>query len=240
MLTQVSPNVYILPFDSDRDRPNLGYVHGDNFSVLIDAGNSKSHLETMLDAIKTAGLPEPKLALITHWHWDHTFGMHAFSGTTITHTTTNGILKELTAWEWTEAAMAERLKSGAECEFCHTHMKIEYEDISEIKVVQADVEFSGDLTLNLGNITIEVTPVENPHSEDGAVIFIPEDKVLFAGDADTGDFYKLDGGYDQNKFYSYIKTAESIPYETYIHGHLVPMTPAEVSVFRKEIESSDL
>ena len=122
MLTHVSPYVYILPFVIDRDRPNLGYVHCDYFSVLIDAGNSKSHLETMLDAVDS-GSSGTKLALITHWHWDHTFGMHAFSGTMITHTTTNGILKELTAWEWTEAAMAERLKSGAECEFCHTHMK---------------------------------------------------------------------------------------------------------------------
>lgn len=83
MLTQISPDIYILPFDSHRDRPNLGYIHGEKYSVLVDAGNSEAHLTAMLVAIEETGLPAPKIALITHWHWDHTFGMHAFPGTTI-------------------------------------------------------------------------------------------------------------------------------------------------------------
>lgn len=240
MLKQVSPRVYILPFDSNRDRPNLGYIHGEKFSVLVDSGNSKNHLNTMLNAIKKAGLPDPKIALITHWHWDHTFGMHAFPGTTITHTKTNEILNNLTQWQWTRETMAERLKTGEECEFCDTHIKIEYDDIADIKVITADVEFDGNLTLNLGNVTVEMTPITNPHSADGAVVFIQEDKVLFAGDADTGDFYELDGGYDRDKFYEYIQTVDQIPYETYIHGHLAPMTRTEISALRKEIEAEEL
>lgn len=240
MLNQVSPQVYILSFDSHRDRPNLGYIHGKNFSVLVDAGNSKAHLNTMLNAIKHAGLPEPKIALITHWHWDHTFGMHAFPGTVITHTKTNEILNHLAQWKWTPEAMAERLKTGEECEFCDTYMKIEYDDVTDIKVVRADIEFEGNLSLDLGNVTIEVTPISNPHSDDGAVVFIREDKVLFAGDADTGDFYELDGGYDADKFYDYIETVDTIPYETYIHGHLAPMTRTEVSTLRKKIKAEAL
>lgn len=240
MLNQISPHVYILPFDSHRDRPNLGYIHGEKFSILVDAGNSKAHLVTMLEAIDAAGLPKPEIALITHWHWDHTFGMHAFPGTTMTHAKTNEILNALTKWEWTPKAMDERLKTGEECEFCDTHIKIEYDNITDIKVVRADVEFDGNLTLNLGSVTVEVTPITNPHSEDGAVVFVQEDKVLFAGDADTGDFYKLNGGYDADKFYDYIKIVDEIPYEIYIHGHLAPMTRTEVSALRKEIEAEEL
>ncbi len=240
MLNQVSPNVYILPFDSHRDRPNLGYIHGQKYSVLVDAGNSAAHLNAMLEAIDEAGLPKPEIALITHWHWDHTFGMHAFSGTTMTHAKTNEILEGITQWQWTPEAMAERLKTGEECKFCDTHMKIEYDDISDIKVVRADIEFDGNLSLNLGNVTVEVTPIANPHSNDGAVVFVQEDKVLFAGDADTGDFYELDGGYDADKFYDYIEAVDKIPYETYIHGHLAPMTRTEVSALRKEIEETEL
>lgn len=240
MLAQISPHVYILPFDSQRDRPNLGYIHGEKFSILVDAGNSKAHLNAMLEAVYAAGLPKPEIALITHWHWDHTFGMHAFPGTTMTHTKTNEILSILTKWEWTPEAMDERLKTGEECEFCDTHMKIEYDDITDIKVVRADIEFDGNLTLNLGSVTVEVTPIANPHSDDGAVVFVQEDKVLFSGDADTGDFYKLDGGYDADKFYDYIETVDKIPYDTYIHGHLAPMTRTEVSALRKEIGETDL
>lgn len=240
MLTQISPSVYILPFDSHRDRPNLGYIHGEKFSMLVDAGNSKAHLNKMLEAVEAAGLPKPEIALITHWHWDHTFGMHAFPGTTVAHTETNEILSTVSRWQWTPEAMDERLETGEECEFCDTHIKIEYDDISDIKVVRADIEFDGNLTLNLGNVTVEVTSIANPHSDDGAVVFIQEEKVLFAGDADTGDFYKLDGGYDADKFYDYIEAVDKIPYETYIHGHLAPMTRTEVSVLRKEIAAEEL
>lgn len=240
ILTQVSPHVYILPFDGVRDRPNIGYIHGAKFSILIDAGNSPAHLNAMLAAIDAAGLPKPKIALITHWHWDHTFAMHAFSGTTIAHKKTNEILGELTNWKWTADAMAERLKTGEECEFCNTHIKIEYDNISQIKVVKADIEFDGSLSLDLGDITIDVTPFQNPHSDDGVVVFVQEDKILFAGDADTGDFYKLDGGYDPDRFYNYIEAVDQIPYETYIHGHLAPMTRPEISALRKEIEAEEL
>lgn len=240
MLSQISPKVYILPFDEEQDRPNLGYIHGDNYSMLIDAGNSPAHLQMMLSEIEKAGLPAPKLALLTHWHWDHTFAMHAFDGLTIAHKMTNEILDTLTKWEWTQKAMAERLHSGEECEFCDTHIKVEYEDVTGIKVVQADIEFEGSISFDLGNVNVESTPISNPYSEDGVVAFVKEDKVLFAGDADTGDFYKLNGGYDKDRFHHYINEVDKIDYKTYIHGHLNPMTWQETAALRRKIESEAL
>ena len=135
MLSQISPHVHILPFDEERDRPNLGYIHGEDYSMLIDAGNSPAHLEAMLEAVSASDLPAPETVLITHWHWDHTFAMHAFPGLTVAHAKTDSILGTLTEWEWTEEAMAERLRTGEECEFCDTHIKVEYGDIAEIRVV---------------------------------------------------------------------------------------------------------
>ncbi|WP_411842781.1 MBL fold metallo-hydrolase [Salinicoccus sp. HZC-1] len=240
LLTQISSHVHILPSDAERDRPNLGYIHGQNYSMLIDTGNSQAHLQMMLHEIEKAGFPAPKIALITHWHWDHTFAMHAFDGLTVAHRKTNQILGTLTQWEWTEEAMAERLRTGEECEFCDTHIKVEYDDTTKIKVVQADIAFNGSTAFNLGDVTVEVTPITNPHSDDGVVVYIKEDKVLFAGDADTGDFYTLDGGYDPDRFYHYINEVDKIDYETYIHGHLDPMTREAVRAFRKQIEDEEL
>ena len=240
MLSQISPHVYILPFDKERDRPNLGYIHGSNYSMLIDAGNSPAHLKAMLDAVSASDLPAPKTVLITHWHWDHTFAMHAFPGLTVAHQKTDRMLGTLTEWEWTEEAMAERLRTGEECEFCDTHIKIEYGDIRKIRVVQADIVFDGKTAFNLGGVTVEATPITNPHSDDGIVAFIREDRVLFAGDADTGDFYKRDGGYDPYRFHHYIKEVDQIDYDTYIHGHLGPMSREETSALRRQIKAEEL
>src|SRR5699024_3516900 len=150
------------------------------------------------------------------------------------------MLGTLTAWEWTEEAMAERLRTGEECEFCDTHIKIEYGDTADIRIVQADIVFDGNTTFNLGGVTVEATPITNPHSDDGIVALIREDRVLFAGDADTGDIYKLDGGYDPERFHHYINEVDQIAYHTSIHVHLEPVTRDEPSALRRQIEVEEL
>ncbi|WP_020006294.1 MBL fold metallo-hydrolase [Salinicoccus albus] len=238
-LRKISEHVHILPHDTERDRPNLGYIAGEDYSVLIDTGNSPAHLIEMLDEIEQNGLPTPKLALITHWHWDHTFAMHAFNGLTVAHRQTNEILKEISEWEWTYEAMDERLASGEECEFCDTHIRKEYDDTRTIQVEMADIEFEDGLRLNLGEVHLNVIRLTNPHSDDGVVAHVEEDKVLFAGDADTGDYYKLDGGYDKRQFHDYIGKISLIDFDTYIHGHLEPMSPREIKEEWDRIEKEE-
>src|SRR5699024_9790119 len=114
-----------------------------------------AHLTEMLNEIEKLNLPQPKVALITHWHWDHTFAMHAFNGITIAEKETDLTLTKLKQWQWTPEAMAKRLNSGEECEFCDTHIKIEYDNISEIKVVNADMTFEDHCSFDLGNVTLE-------------------------------------------------------------------------------------
>lgn len=240
MLNQISQHVYVSPFDKDRDRPNIGYVKGENFSVLIDTGNSPEHLQNVLADIEKMGLEEPKLAIISHWHWDHTFGMTAFKGLTMAHEKTNASLIKMSSWQWNQDAMEERLKSGKECQFCHDYIQVEYDDVSEIQVVPADIVYKGEMTLDLGNVHLSITPIDNPHSDDGVVILVEEDKVLFAGDADSGNFYELDGGYRAEEFYQYIETVDKFPFDTYIHGHLEPMDRQELNALRQAIIAEEL
>ena len=79
-LQKISERVWYMPSESERDRPNLGYVKGDNWSLAIDAGHSEAHVKEFYDLLKKEGLPLPSLTVLTHWHWDHTFGMHAVNG----------------------------------------------------------------------------------------------------------------------------------------------------------------
>ena len=82
-LEQLTQHVFFLPHDAATDRPVLGYVQGQNYAVAIDAGNSRQHVLKFYTALGAAGLPLPSLTAITHWHWDHTFGMHAVEGKTV-------------------------------------------------------------------------------------------------------------------------------------------------------------
>ena len=42
-LKKLTEHIWYMPYESERDRPNLCYVKGDNWSLAIDAGHSAAH-----------------------------------------------------------------------------------------------------------------------------------------------------------------------------------------------------
>ncbi len=79
-LKRLCEHIWNMPFETERDRPNLGYVKGGNWSLAIDAGHSAAHTKAFYALLEKENLPLPSLTVLTHWHWDHTFGMHAVNG----------------------------------------------------------------------------------------------------------------------------------------------------------------
>ena len=43
-LKRLAGHIWYMPFETERDRPNLGYVKGNNWSLAIDAGHSAAHV----------------------------------------------------------------------------------------------------------------------------------------------------------------------------------------------------
>ena len=79
-LNRLTERVWVFPYEEERDRPNLGYIRGDRWSLAADAGHSEAHVKEFYKALEEEGLPLPRITVLTHWHWDHTFGMHAVHG----------------------------------------------------------------------------------------------------------------------------------------------------------------
>lgn len=42
MLKRLSDRIWYYPMEEERDRPNLGYIRGDNWSLAVDAGHSEA------------------------------------------------------------------------------------------------------------------------------------------------------------------------------------------------------
>ena len=162
-LKRLSQHIWYMPFEEERDRPNLGYVKGDNYSIAIDAGHSAAHTKEFYDLLEKEKLPLPSLTVITHWHWDHTFGMHAAAGLCLANEKTN---QYLATWK-------EKIETSGPDEFLSMNESIrkEYEGNREVKVVKADMTFNGEITLDLGGCTVKVMQTEAPHTDDSAVIY---------------------------------------------------------------------
>jgi glyoxylase-like metal-dependent hydrolase (beta-lactamase superfamily II) len=232
-LRQISERIYYIPSSSDTDRPVLGYVKGDKYSLMVDAGNSPKHVEIFHKAIVEHGFPTPDYVAITHWHWDHTFGMCAIKGKVIASKLTNQQLKKMMEWEWSDEAMQLRLQTGEDIEFCDHCIRLEYPDRNDIKIRPADIEFDNCILLDLGGVHCEIRKIIGTHSEDSVSIYIPEEKVLFIGDADCEDHYNNNGNYDKTKLEGLIEYLEEIDFVQYILGHDEPQRKDEVLKYLK-------
>ena len=109
-LNRLTERVWVYPFEEERDRPNLGYIRGDRWSLAVDAGHSAAHVRDFYGALEAAGLPLPALTVLTHWHWDHTFGMHAVHGLCLAGRRTDRYLADFRA---RPEAKRELLSAGA-------------------------------------------------------------------------------------------------------------------------------
>ncbi len=216
-LKRLTERVWFYPFEEERDRPNLGYIRGDNWSMAVDAGHSGGHVAEFYGALEREGLPLPLLTVLTHWHWDHTFGMHAVHGLCLAGDRTNAHL----------ADFAERLRNEGAGFFLDMHESIrnEYGDGRPVIVKTADIVCPGEVYFDAGNCPIRVFPAVSPHTDDCLLTEIPGEKTLFLGDACGGVFPTWEKDPDKCRQLALIINATET--EIFLEGHWTPSTKGE-------------
>jgi glyoxylase-like metal-dependent hydrolase (beta-lactamase superfamily II) len=233
-LVKISDNVFCLPGMEGIDQPFLYYIKGNDYSIAIDAGNCESHVKEYYQELHNEGLELPKYTVITHWHWDHTFGMPYVHGKTIASELTNRKLKVVSHWKWTLEEMKMREQTGEDITFCNECICKVYEDLSQIYVTPADIEIDRITRLDLGGVTLSLIPRDSTHSRDALFVFFHEEKMLFVGDADCEDHYDENGAYNKERLKSLITFIEEIDFESYLLGHDFPSNKEETLEYLNE------
>ena len=179
-LERLSERVWYYPFEAARDRPSLGYIRGDRWSLAVDAGHSADHTAGFYRALTDAGLPLPRLTALTHWHWDHTLGMHAVHGLTVTGSRTAAYLRDFQA----------RIARDGTADFfaLDERIRLEYAGGQPVIVTLPDMVFDGTLRLDAGNCPVRLFNAPSPHTDDSTLVFVEDEQVLFMGDAAAGAF----------------------------------------------------
>ena len=195
---------------------------------MVDAGNSSAHARLFLSALGQQGLPTPDYIALTHWHWDHCFGLHALEGASLCSTQTNAKLAEMAQWKWDDASMAQRLRDGIEITSCDENIKKEYANSEEIAVRTADIAFSGALSLDLGGMTAQLLPLPNSHAEGSLAVFIPEERALILGDIICEDYYSSNPpAHDPEKLAQMIEALQALEFDIALYGHGEPATDSK-------------
>ena len=216
-LNRLTERIWIYPYEEERDRPNLGYIRGDRWSLAVDAGHSEKHTRAFYAALEAASLPLPSLTVLTHWHWDHTFGMHAVHGLCAANERTAKYLEDFGA----------RLHQEGPAFFLALDERIsrEYAQDAPVIVTLPDITFRGEVRLDAGRCPIRIFQAEAPHTDDSTLIDIPGEKVLFLGDAACGalpDWQK-----DPALCEKLAETIRATHADICLEGHWTPVSAAE-------------
>ncbi|WP_252235156.1 MBL fold metallo-hydrolase [Clostridium sp. ZS1] len=237
MFNKLTNRVYYMDFQQEGDRPVLGLVVGDKDSLVIDGGNSKEHAEKFLSYVKELNIPNVKYLVLTHWHWDHVFGIKTMNLINIVHKQSNEKLEWMKGLEWTDEAIRKRVENKKEIEFCEEHIKIEHKNNDrKIEVANADIIFDRNIEINLGGVIVKVEHINVDHSEDCCLVNVVDENVTFMGDAMYLDMYNGPWSYSREKLYPLLDKLISYNSEYYIPAHHSKYTYEEFDDFVKYIK----
>ncbi len=170
---RLAPGVYAAIGDTGRGsegQPNAGFVVTDSGVVVIDAMASPRQAEELIVAIRSVTRQPIKWVVLTHHHPDHHFGTIVFrrlGARIIAHPDRRVLASEggedaLTA-DWVRVVGLDAMRG------------FEFAD-------KPDRPVTGTDTLKLGGRTLVIHHPGAAHSAGDLVVWLPTERVLFAGD----------------------------------------------------------
>ena len=215
-MKRFSEHIWYRQEDPVTDLPYCYYINGSRFSLAVDAGNSPENYRKFLGNLASERLREPTMLVLTHWHYDHTFGLPAVTCPVIASEKAQENLLRISNWEWTEKAMRQRLASGESLQFAYDKLHIAYPDVTKIQTGLADILFDTEMNIDLGGVHVRLVHRDTPHTRDAVLVFAEEDEALIGGDSHDVDYYDNDGRFDPGRLDDYVKYLEESSFRYYL------------------------
>lgn len=142
---------------------NAGLIVGPDGAVVVDTLATESRAQRLRDSVDRMCPSPGRMVVNTHHHGDHNFGNQVFgpSATIFAH----------------EQARTEMAETGLALTALWPQV-----DWGEIRVVLPTVTFVDRLTVYAGERRVELIHVGPAHTLNDVVVWLPEERVLFAGD----------------------------------------------------------
>ena len=205
-LNQLSERIWFSDYDDEKDHPTLGYLKGDHSSLAVDAGFSKKHVQEFYQALEKHNLPLPDYTVITHFHWDHAFGIGAVHGKSYTEARSDAHLKDY-------LEHPEKLDA-----LYRNDSYVHYEFQNQPLAIQRSTDvFQESIDFDLGNLTVKCFHISSPHTDDCVVVLEPSEKVLFLGDCISGPYPTFERTPEQTDLI--YKALDEIDFEISVGGH---------------------
>ena len=209
-MRELASGVYAVPGDTGKGvegRPNAGFVVTDDGVVVIDALASPRQGEQLLRSIRRVTDRPIRWLVLTHHHPDHHFGavvLRKAGARVIAHPDKRTLASEggedaLIA-DWVRVVGLDAMRG------------FEFADTPDRPVTGTD-------TLRLGGRTIVISHPGAGHSPGDLIVWLPKERVLFAGDVlvEDGVSMVVDGNSDE--LLRVLDTVSALSARAVVPGH---------------------
>jgi glyoxylase-like metal-dependent hydrolase (beta-lactamase superfamily II) len=185
---------------------NAAFVVTADGVVVIDALGSPALAERLMAQIKTI-TPKPVThVLVTHYHADHIYGLQAF--------------KAIGAKIVAHRAAKEYLNSDT----ARLRMEASRQQLApwvndDTRLVPADQWIDGDTSLTVDGVVFQIKPVGPSHTPEDIAVYMPSEKVLFAGDLVFRSRIPYVGQADSRHWISAMETLLAFDSAVIVPGH---------------------
>ena len=155
---EVRSGVYVAV--AEPESVNIGLIVGAQRTLLVDTGSSPEQGQTIRAALAAVTNRPLAAVVVTHWHYDHAFGLAAFDD--VRGSAHESVQDRLSSAE--AAADANRL------------------GLDPQEVGQPNAEIAVATAIDLGDRRVEIAHLGRGHTEGDLVVVVPDAEVLFAGD----------------------------------------------------------
>jgi glyoxylase-like metal-dependent hydrolase (beta-lactamase superfamily II) len=173
---QVAPNTYFVqgvPEMGSKQNQNFisnaGFVVTPKGVVVIDALGSPVLAQKLIQEIQKVTKQKIVAVILTHYHADHVYGLQEFKRLGAT------IYAQRDGLNYIASETAKQRLIASRIDFAPW--------VNEnTRLVPADVWIDHSKTIRVGGVEFRISRVGPAHAPEDLIVFIPSEKVLFAGD----------------------------------------------------------
>jgi len=148
---------------------NAGFVVTNDGVVVFDALGTPALGHAMITAIRKVTLQPIKRIVVSHYHADHIYGLQE--------------LKAQGVETWAHAKARDYLTSGQAVErLAQRRADLGPWVDEKTRVVPPDVWLDGDTDFRIGGVTFRLLYSGGAHSPEDMLMYVVDDRVLYAGD----------------------------------------------------------
>ena len=185
---------------------NAGFVVTDDGVVVIDALGAPVLAQRLLDAIRRI-TPKPVThVIVTHYHADHIYGLQVFKAAGAR------ILAHRGAREYLHS-------DGARSRLDHARAAIAPWINQDTRLVEADQWLDRTTRLMLGGVRFVIESLGPAHTPEDLAVYLPDTKVLFAGDLVFRNRVPFVGQADSRRWLGALDTLLAFDTRAIVPGH---------------------